>query len=122
MERVIAVSDYDKERDKYYESIRKKAEESMWPDDERIDAIGQNGGTGEHYVKRSKYDKKLAKADIYIDVYDVLDSFDVQNPAIQHALKKMLCSGTRGHKDFLTDIEEAIQSLERAKDFPPIPF
>lgn len=38
------------------------------------------------------------------------------------ALKKMLQAGDRGHKDYKTDIQEAIDSLERAKDFPPLPF
>jgi hypothetical protein len=57
-----------------------------------------------------------------LDVYDVLDAFKVDNPAVQHALKKMLCAGSRGHKDYMQDIQEAIDSLERAKSFAPIPF
>ena len=51
-----------------------------------------------------------------IDVYDILVAFEVFNPAIAHAVKKMLMPGQRGSKDFIQDIEEAIQSLERAKE------
>jgi hypothetical protein len=68
-----------------------------------------------------KYEKALRSGTL-IDVYDVLDAFKVDNPAIQHALKKMLCAGSRGHKDYMQDIQEAIDSLERAKSFAPIPF
>tara|TARA_R110000868_G_C10564972_1_gene737223 strand:+ start:278 stop:646 length:369 start_codon:yes stop_codon:yes gene_type:complete len=69
----------------------------------------------------SKYNREL-RCGKTLDVYDVLDAFRVENPAIQHALKKMLCTGSRGHKDYQEDIQEAIDSLERAKSFPPIPF
>jgi hypothetical protein len=51
---------------------------------------------------------------ILIDVYDVLKAFGVTCPATQHAIKKMLMAGERGHKDEQTDLEEAIQSLQRA--------
>jgi len=51
---------------------------------------------------------------VYIDVYDVLKSFNVTNPAQQHAIKKMLAPGQRGVKDFKQDLQEAIDSLNRA--------
>jgi hypothetical protein len=53
---------------------------------------------------------------IDVDVYDVLRAFSVTDPAIQHAIKKLLCTGIRGHKDSRQDLEEAIQSIERALD------
>jgi hypothetical protein len=138
-----------------------------WPTEERIDNIGQNGPTGEHYKevlqalidspqaiqetkKRmnaedkarasrnapevlGKYQRVLTQPiiadgtgdnlyDVIIDVYDVLDAFDVSNPATAHAIKKLLCTGSRGAKDWETDLQEAIDSLERAKSFPPLPF
>lgn len=49
-----------------------------------------------------------------VDVYDVLKAFDVTCPATQHALKKLLCSGLRGHKDLQTDLLEAKESITRA--------
>lgn len=69
----------------------------------------------------NKYSRVLRSGEL-LDVYDVLDAFKVENPAVQHALKKMLCSGSRGYKDYQTDIQEAIDSLERAKSFAPLPF
>jgi hypothetical protein len=57
--------------------------------------------------------KKQCKG-VEIDVYDVLVAFDVTNPAIQHAVKKLLCPGQRGAKDALQDLNEALVSIERA--------
>lgn len=51
---------------------------------------------------------------VQIDVYDVLKAFNVHCPALQHAIKKLLKPGSRGHKDKDTDLEEAIQSIKRA--------
>ena len=48
-----------------------------------------------------------------IDVYRVLDLFGVSNPCVQHAIKKLLCKGTRGVKDTQQDVQEAITSLVR---------
>lgn len=48
-----------------------------------------------------------------IDVYRVLDLFGVSNPCVQHAVKKLLCSGQRGVKDTRQDVQEAITSLVR---------
>ena len=49
-----------------------------------------------------------------IDVYDVLHAYNVTNPATQHAIKKLLQPGNRGHKDTLTDMREALASIQRA--------
>jgi hypothetical protein len=51
---------------------------------------------------------------INIDVYDVLNAFNVQNPAIQHAIKKLLKGGERGVKSKVQDYTEAIESITRA--------
>jgi hypothetical protein len=56
------------------------------------------------------------KTTIVIDVYDVLKAFNVTNPATQHAIKKLLASGQRGYKDTQQDLDEAIQSIQRAKE------
>ena len=49
-----------------------------------------------------------------VDVYDVLLAFNISCPAMQHALKKMLCSGLRGHKPSIQDKQEAIDSILRS--------
>ena len=62
---------------------------------------------------RNKYDRQVKG--VTVDVYDVLKAFGVTCPAMQHAAKKVLCAGLRGHKDKLKDIREAIEALERAE-------
>lgn len=49
-----------------------------------------------------------------IDVYDVLQAFEVNNPAIAHAVKKLLAPGKRGVKDAIQDLEESISAILRA--------
>ena len=65
----------------------------------------------------NKYERELT--DRYsntcrVDVYDVLLAFEVTCPAIQHAIKKLLCTGIRGHKDSSQDLLEAKESITRA--------
>ncbi|UQS93303.1 hypothetical protein Scipio_00074 [Acinetobacter phage Scipio] len=51
-----------------------------------------------------------------LDVYRVLKLFDVTDPCIQHAVKKLLCAGGRGVKDVDKDVHEAIDSLLRYEE------
>ena len=60
-----------------------------------------------HYFKPCPYDT--------LDVYRVINIFGVSDPCIQHALKKLLCSGVRGHKDQSKDIQDVIDTLARWK-------
>ena len=61
----------------------------------------------DHYKKNVSHLKT-------IDVYRVLDLYGVTQPAIQHAVKKLLCAGQRGAKNYERDLREAIDSIERA--------
>lgn len=68
----------------------------------------------------SKYNHTLTNAagvSVTCDVYDVLRAFVIHDPALQHALKKLLCMGGRGHKDADTDLNEAIESLEKLREY-----
>lgn len=68
----------------------------------------------------NKYNRTITNIDgvtIPVDVYDVLRAFDIRDPALQHALKKLLCMGLRGHKDAGTDLSEAIESLEKLREY-----
>jgi len=65
--------------------------------------------------KHSHYKKNVAGLSM-IDVYRVLDLFGVTDPCIQHAAKKLLATGLRGHKDAARDIQDAIDTLERWKE------
>ena len=49
-----------------------------------------------------------------VDVYAVLEAFNVTCPARQHAIKKLLCAGIRGKADETQDIEEAKDAVDRA--------
>lgn len=53
---------------------------------------------------------------ILIDVYCVLDSFDVTCQATGHAIKKLLCAGLRGKGSRLADLVGAMAALNRAID------
>ena len=60
----------------------------------------------------NKYQRKIRSENV--DVYDILVAFNVTNPAIAHAVKKLLMPGQRGGKPWQQDVNEAIQSLHRA--------
>ena len=48
-----------------------------------------------------------------VDVYRVLKIFNVTDPCLQHAIKKLLCAGGRGAKNDVKDVREAMDSLTR---------
>ena len=63
--------------------------------------------------KHSHYYKNVKHFDT-IDVYRVLQLFQVTDAAIAHAVKKLLVAGGRGAgKDMNKDIQEAVDSLQR---------
>jgi hypothetical protein len=70
----------------------------------------------------SKYHRTLTQTlpgdthglSVTVDVYDVLRAFGVSCPALQHAVKKLLCAGLRGNKSAEQDIDEAANSCRRA--------
>ena len=62
----------------------------------------------------NKYQRNIKGA--VIDVYDVLVAYNVTCPATAHAIKKLLMPGERHAKTWEEDINEAIASLERAKE------
>ena len=68
-------------------------------------------------ISANKYEREISDRQgnkAVVDVYDVLKAFEVTCPATQHAVKKLLCSGMRGHKDLSTDLIEAKESIVRA--------
>lgn len=80
--------------------------------------------------KHPHYFKPIPACATHIDVYRVLDLFQVADPCLQHAVKKLLVAGGRGAgKDQARDIQEAIDTLQRwqamrAEDVPaaPLPY
>jgi len=63
-------------------------------------------------MTHNHYYKDVSKLET-IDVYRVIELFDVPAGPIDHAVKKLLCAGNRGHKDLDRDIQDAIDSLVR---------
>ena len=57
-----------------------------------------------YIVDISKYNK--------LDIYRILKLYEVSDPCLQHAIKKLLCAGKRGVKNQTQDINEAILSLK----------
>ena len=49
----------------------------------------------------------------HVDIYRVLRMFEVSDPCLQHAAKKLLVAGGRGTKDVGKDVQEAIDTLLR---------
>lgn len=64
----------------------------------------------------SVYHKSIRhNSDGLSDVYDVLRAFEVTDPAIAHAVKKLLAPGKRiGGKEMIQDLREAVWSLNTA--------
>lgn len=63
--------------------------------------------------KHNHYFKPVAQLE-YVDVYRVLALFNVTDPCLQHAVKKLLVAGGRGGgKDITRDVQEAIDTLTR---------
>jgi hypothetical protein len=75
-------------------------------------------------VKHSHYFKPVPSGTTHLDVYAVLRMFDVADPCMQHAIKKLLCAGQRGAKDATKDVQEAIDTLARKQaldeEFAPV--
>lgn len=70
------------------------------------------GKAPSYITEHNKYNRQCKG--MTIDVYDVLAAFNVTNPALQHLVKKALCTGLRGHKDKSQDLQDILDSAKRA--------
>lgn len=64
--------------------------------------------------KYTRYIPTLDGRKVPVDVYCVLAAFPTGSSAVDHAVKKQLAPGQRGHKDRIQDLKEARDSLTRA--------
>lgn len=62
----------------------------------------------------SKYLRTIQLQENRVDVYAVLEAFNVTCPARQHAIKKLLCSGIRDKGDTKQDLNETLDAVKRA--------
>jgi hypothetical protein len=75
--------------------------------------VGEDKAPSEAKAKNPHYYKPVAQLS-HVDVYRVLALFNVTDPCIQHAVKKLLVPGARsGGKTREQDINEAILTLQR---------
>lgn len=63
-------------------------------------------------MKHAHYQKDVSHLQT-LDIYRVCQLYDVTDPCIQHAVKKLLCAGQRGAKTEVQDVQEAIDTLTR---------
>lgn len=96
-QRVAEFFEREKDKKEYFDRVREVKE-----------------AFSEKLPEKNKYNRNCKG--ISIDVYDVLKAFNVTCPAMQHAIKKMLCTGIRGYKGFQQDADEAINSIKRSKE------
>lgn len=95
-----------------FQGDRTKLLEGLTPRPNRVipDGIAQS------HPPVNKYDRvihgKYGTGQCTVDVYRVLNAFGPLSPEIDHAVKKLLAPGTRGHKSEKQDLSEAIQSIE----------
>ena len=65
------------------------------------------------YHRKLKLSKEeIAQGYVELDCNDILDLVGVSRSRMQHAAKKVLYAGVRGHKGLEKDLEEAIWSLQ----------
>ena len=64
-------------------------------------------------TKPNKYMREIVPG-VWVDVYDVLQAWNVTNPALQHLIKKALQPGHRGHKTLEEDLNDIVSSAKRA--------
>ncbi len=79
---------------------------------------GEKGPSGPKGPTESKYTRTIqgsCESLVDVDVYDVLKAFNVTCPALQHLIKKALCTGLRGHKDKSEDLKDIVDSAIRAQ-------
>ncbi len=108
---------FDSEEDAHAAYLKKRSElnEEFSPQPQQGNLVmADKHHTGNKYL-RTIYPRGEGQP-ITVDVYCVLKAFNVTNPGLQHAIKKLLCGGLRGKASFLQDLSESIDAIERAKE------
>ena len=74
----------------------------------------QKKHTGSKYLREIFDTSGLSTQSLTVDVYCVLEAFDVTCPARQHVIKKLLCAGLRKKNTTLDDLKESADAIDRA--------
>lgn len=73
--------------------------------DERAAEIGEDRPYPHYFKNVSDVDA--------IDLYHVAKLYEINDPCLFHAFKKIACAGKRGAKDQAQDVQESIDALKR---------
>lgn len=69
-------------------------------------------------MSTGKYDRRIILKEGVVgtvDVYRILEAYgETLDPCLDHAIKKLLCAGTRGAKGSVQDKQEAINSIQES--------
>lgn len=97
--------------------LRPQALENPPPVDERAPALAQGARIPfPRPEKHGHYFRDVSQLH-KIDIYRILERFNVTDPCLQHAIKKLLVAGGRGAgKDIQRDVQESIDTLRRWVD------
>ena len=118
LDRVVAVPQEAKETERTYTLSEVKA--SMFPMTDFAKHVATSSLEDLLPLKSftpNKYTRWMPTLDgrkVPVDVYCVLAAFPTGSAAVDHAVKKQLAPGQRGHKDRIQDLKEARDSLTRA--------
>ena len=98
--------------DDYFISEDMITDKPLPEESESEESVSDRPSTNKYH--RTIHDINGIKMDGLIDVYSVIQAFNISNPAQQHLVKKALCAGLRGKGDFEQDMTECHQAIDRA--------
>ncbi len=79
-----------------------------------VDLNPPSPGKDQQEFTGNKYHRKIIGLDGVVtttDIYRFITAFDIKEPGLQHALKKIACAGIRGKNSFDDDLKEAIDAI-----------
>ena len=104
-----------------YTNGYKEALAEMAPAPNSLDALMEDSNQKfENYITEQdtpvgKYQREVLPG-AWVDVYDIISAFGVTDGGFQHALKKILACGQRGHKDEAEDRKDIELSIKRSNE------
>lgn len=103
-----AMREYHDERIIFYRKVEKQDVPI------KVEFKKQEEVQGNPKYDKIMFDKYDHTVKIVGDVYTVIDAFGIECPALQHAAKKILNAGKRGHKDVMEDLIDIKHAVDRA--------
>lgn len=93
---------------------KSQANRDIFPPAPTIPVLEFKGTPKGHNIPRPKHSHYFRPCPFdQIDVYRILYMFEIMDPCIQHAIKKLLVAGGRGSKDKARDVQDVIDTMTR---------